>query len=168
MYKLNPYNRDAAVNYALKFALQKNLAFFDYTNQGGNCTNYISQCIYAGAPKMNVSPSGWYYFSPANTSISWANVEPFFNFITTNSSEGPFGKKSTLEACEVGDLVQLKFYGKNVFSHNLIITKKSGSSFNDIFICANTRDVKNVPLSFYKFEEFRVIHILGYRTKNIN
>ena len=164
MYKINKYNRNLAVDYALKFALEKNPAFFDYTTQGGNCTNYISQCIYSGAPKMQVSPNGWYYFSPSNTSVSWANVEPLFNFLTSNQGEGPFAKKSQLEMAEAGDVIQLKFAGKNVFSHALIITKITSPTPSGIYVCANTRDVKNVPLSFYRFEEFRLIHILGFRT----
>lgn len=164
MFKINKYNRENAVNYALKYALTKNPEFFDYTFQGGNCTNYISQCVYAGAPKMNISPSGWYYFSPANTSISWANVEPFYNFITSNSGEGVFAKLSPLDMCEVGDVIQLKFSHKNVFSHALVVTEIKNRTPNGIYVCANTRDIKNVPLGSYRYEQFRLIHILGYRT----
>ncbi len=165
MYKINKYNRQKALEYALKYATQKNNEFFDYTLQGGNCTNYISQCIYAGAPKMQVGTNGWYYFSPTNTSVSWANVEPFFNFITNNTSEGPFAKQSPIEMCEVGDVIQLKFNGKQVFSHALFVCDIKNYTPNGIFVCANTRDVKNVPLSFYRYQELRLIHILGYRTK---
>ena len=169
MYKLNKYNRINAVNYALKYALQKNLEFHDYTNQGGNCTNFISQCLYAGAPKMNFSSTnGWYYLSPWETSISWANVEPFYNFITSNKGDGPFAKISSLEICEVGDIIQLKFYGKQVFSHALFITEIKNKTPEGIFVCANTRDMKNVPLSFFRYEKFRLLHILGYRTLIMN
>ena len=164
MLKINKYNRIKSVEYALNFALVKNPEFFDYTNQGGNCTNYISQCVYAGAPKMQVSLNGWYYFSPSNTSISWANVEPFFNFITTNVGTGPYATVSPLEMCEIGDIIQLKFYNKPVFSHALLVTKIKSYSPNGIYVCANTRDVKDVLLSFYKYEKLRLIHILGYRT----
>ncbi len=164
MYKINKYDRIIATNYALKYAKEKNPSFFDYTLQGGNCTNYISQCVYAGAPQMNVSPNGWYYFSPSNTSISWANVEPFYNFITNNSDIGVFGKESPLEMCEIGDVIQLKFETKNVFSHALFITKIVNKTPGGIFVCANTRDVKDVPLNFYRYEKLRLIHILGYRT----
>lgn len=164
MYKINKYNRNMARNYALEYALKKNDEFFDYTNQGGNCTNYISQCLYAGAPKMNVGTNGWYYFSPANTSVSWANVEPLYNFLISNLGVGPFAKQSDLITCEVGDIIQLKFFGKKNYSHALIVTEINSFSPNGIIVCANTRDIKNVPLSFYKYEEFRVLHILGYRT----
>lgn len=163
MLKIYNYNRINAVSYAHKFATQKNSEFFDYTEQGGNCTNYISQCIYAGAPKMNISANGWFYFSPANTSVSWSNVEPFYHFLISNTGLGPFAKQVDLSVCEVGDVIQLKFLHKKVFSHALIVTKIVEHSFNGIYVCANTRDVKDVPLSFYKFEKYRVLHILGYR-----
>ena len=164
MYKINVYNRNNTVKYALEYALKKNPAFFDYTNQGGNCTNYISQCLYAGAPKMNTSINGWYYFTPSKTSVSWANVEPFYHFLISNTGEGPFAKESSLEHCELGDIIQLKFSHKKVFSHALVITKILSKDPNGIYVCANTRDIKEVALGSYRFERFRLIHILGYRT----
>ena len=166
MLKLNKYMRNIAVNYALKYALVKNTNYFDYTNIGGNCTNYISQCLYAGAPQMNYSNNGWFYVSPSNTSISWANVEPFYNFIITNQGLGVFGKESPLLSCETGDVIQLKFKNKPVYSHALIVTRVNGKTPKDIIVCANTRDIKNVPLSFYNYEKMRLIHMLGYRTNN--
>lgn len=164
MYKINEYNRKAAAQYAEKYALKRNDDFFDYTNMGGNCTNFISQCIYAGAPKMNVGVNGWYYFSVSNTSVSWANVEPLYNFLTSNLAVGPYGEEVNIGKCEIGDIIQLKFYGKNRFSHTLVITQIKSLEPEGIIVCANTRDIKNVPLSFYVYEKFRVIHIMGYRT----
>ena len=70
-----------------------------------------------------------------------------------------------MELCEVGDIIQLKFSHKPVFSHALIITKILNKTPNGIYVCANTRDIKEVPLSSYRFERYRLIHILGYRTK---
>ncbi|MBQ7884666.1 MAG: amidase domain-containing protein [Clostridia bacterium] len=165
MLKISKYNRQNAVNYALEYALKRNPKYHDYSNEGGNCANYISQCILAGAPQMNTSQNGWFYFSPANTSISWANVEPFFNFATTNLGEGFFASKSTLEACEIGDIIQLKFKNKPNFSHSLIITKINTRTPNGIIVCANTNDTLNKPLSHYLYAQMRVLHILGYRTQ---
>ncbi|MBE7074644.1 MAG: amidase [Clostridiales bacterium] len=165
MLKVNKYNRNLAVDYAIKYALVRNNKYFDYTNIGGNCTNYISQCLFAGAPQMNFSSNGWFYISPANTSISWANVEPFYNFITTNTGIGIFAKESPLSMCEAGDVIQLKFKNKNIFSHALLVTKINAPNPKDIIVCANTRDIKNVPLSYYTYEKMRLIHILGFRTE---
>ena len=40
------YDRNAAVAYARKWALGRNPAFYDFSNIGGDCTNFASQCIY--------------------------------------------------------------------------------------------------------------------------
>lgn len=165
MLKINRYNRQSAINYALKYALTRNPEFHDYSNEGGNCANYISQCIFAGAPQMNFSNNGWNYISPNNTSVSWANVEPFFNFAISNTGEGFFASKSSLEACEVGDVIQLKFKNKPIFSHSLIITKILNRTPRGIIVCANTNDTLNAPLNHYLYAELRVLHILGYRTQ---
>lgn len=164
MLKINKYNRILGVEYAKKYALVKNPEFFDYTNSGGNCTNYISQCLYAGAPKMNFGANGWYYLTPANTSISWANVEPFYNFLISNSGVGPYASNSNLNMCEVGDIIQLKFEGRSIFSHSLFVTEIYELTPNGIYVCANTTDVLNRPLSAYRYNELRLLHILGYRT----
>lgn len=164
MLKINRYNRTVAINYALKYAKERNPKYHDYTNEGGNCTNYISQCLYAGAPVMNFSKNGWFYLSPSKTSVSWANVEPLYHFLISNDGVGIFGKVSPLEVCEAGDIIQLKFKNKPVFSHCLFVTKVLDFVPQKIFVCANSRDVQNVPLSYYSFEQMRLIHILGYRT----
>ena len=113
---------------------------------------------------MNFADNGWYYLSPSNTSISWANVEPLYNFLTTNNNVGPYCTDSDISVCEVGDIIQLKFYGKSFFSHSLLVTDIVSLSPQGIFVCANTNDVKNVPLSRYNYQEMRLLHILGYRT----
>ncbi len=48
MKELKPYNRDAAAAYAKKWALGRNKEYKDYENWGGDCTNFISQCLKAG------------------------------------------------------------------------------------------------------------------------
>ena len=48
MLRLIPYNRQAAVAYAHKWAFGRNPAFFDFSELGGDCTNFASQCLYAG------------------------------------------------------------------------------------------------------------------------
>lgn len=167
MLKILKYDRIKAVNYALNYALKRNNIYYDYTNEGGNCTNYVSQCLFAGTNVMNFnSLGGWFYLSPSKTSVSWANVEPLYNFLIGNKNEGVFGIDAPLDLCEIGDVIQLRFKNKNVFSHCLFVTKVISTNTKQIFVCANTRDVKEVPLNFYSYEKYRLIHILGYRKNN--
>ena len=74
MPELLPYNREAAVAYAHRWAYFRNPAYFDYSGIGGDCTNFASQCVFAGAGVMNFTP----------TYGSWMNlVERWFSALTT-------------------------------------------------------------------------------------
>ena len=42
------YNRASAVAYARRWALSRNPLFTNFAGRGGDCTNFISQCVYAG------------------------------------------------------------------------------------------------------------------------
>ena len=53
MANLIPYNREKAIEYANTWAYGRNPAYYDYSNLGGDCTNFISQCLYAGGGIMN-------------------------------------------------------------------------------------------------------------------
>lgn len=88
-----PYDRKAAVRYAHQWAFSRNPAFNDYEELGGDCTNFASQCLYAGTGVMNFTPTyGWYYIDANNKAPAWTGVAYFYNFITRNEiSPGPFG-----------------------------------------------------------------------------
>ena len=78
--KLLEYNRQAAYDYAKKWALGRNPAFYDFSAIGGDCTNFASQCIYAGAGVMNYTPTfGWFYRSANDRTPSWTGVEFLYN-----------------------------------------------------------------------------------------
>lgn len=49
------YNRQNVKEYAKKWAYLRNPQYYNYNALGGDCTNFISQCIFAGAPYMNYS-----------------------------------------------------------------------------------------------------------------
>ena len=40
------YNRANAVAYAKKWAYGRNPKYYDFSDLGGDCTNFASQCIY--------------------------------------------------------------------------------------------------------------------------
>ena len=86
---MNKYNRVAAANYAKKWALSANPKFYHFGGIGGDCTNFISQCLLAGGAKMNYHPiNGWFYRSSYNRSASWTSVYYFHKFILSNLSPG--------------------------------------------------------------------------------
>ena len=67
-----PYDRRAAVAYAHQWAYGRNPDFYDYEEIGGDCTNFASQCLYAGTGVMNFDPVyGWFYRDPNDKAPAW-------------------------------------------------------------------------------------------------
>ncbi len=163
-----PYDRDRAVEYARKWALSRNPLFLDFTGSGGNCTNFVSQCLFAGCGVMNYTPTfGWYYISPDDRAPAWTGVEELYNFLigapdflSANGGSGPYGRNAmSARMIEVGDIVQLA-NEEGDFYHSLII---SGFTDNDILVCAQSNDALDRPLSSYNYTSLRIIHIEGAR-----
>lgn len=155
-----PYNRERVVMYARKFALSRNPIFYTFEGIGGNCTNFASQCVLAGSCVMNYTPVyGWYYISLNRRSASWTGVDFFYNFFTTNQGVGPYGRELPLENAEIGDLIQLQ-NTDDIYYHTLVISQITE---DDIFICANSNDALDRPLSSYNYKSSRLIHVDGVR-----
>lgn len=154
------YNREAALAYAKKWAFKRNPAFYDFSNIGGDCTNFASQCIYAGAGVMNFTPVyGWFYKSANDRTASWTGVEYLYNFLTTNDGAGPYAAEVPLSELEIGDIVQLGT-ATGDFYHSPVVV---GFSRGQILVAAHSYDAFNKPLSSYNFAKARGIHILGVR-----
>ena len=45
MLVTKPYDRLHALKYAQKWALERNPLFYDFADIGGDCTNFVSQCL---------------------------------------------------------------------------------------------------------------------------
>ena len=79
------YDRFRAVAYALRWALSRNPRYYDFEDIGGDCTNYVSQCLFAGCGVMNYAPeNGWYYINPDDRAPSWTSVELLRRFLLNN------------------------------------------------------------------------------------
>ena len=156
------YDRINAVNYAINWATKRNPKYYNFDLIGGDCTNFVSQCIYAGTNTMNYTHvTGWYYNAINDRTASWTSVEYLYKFLINNNSEGPFGVSVNKSDLSIGDVIEL---GRSTgeFYHSLII---SDIINNKIYVCSHTFDALNKPLSNYLFERARYIKILGYRTK---
>lgn len=149
------YNRIIAVNYAKKWALSRNPIYYNFDPVGGDCTSFVSQCLYAGSQKMNHNfENGWYYNNGYDKSPSWSGVEFLYKFLIKNKSYGPRGKEISQKEIEAGDIVQLSFSG-NKFEHSLLILDPSTLS-----VAAHTYDVLDKKISEYNFSKIRFIHIV--------
>ncbi len=158
------YNRRAAVSYALKWAFARNPRFYDFTDIGGDCTNFISQCLYAGCGVMNYSQTdGWYYISTDDRSPSWTGVVFLREFLLSNDGAGVYGETAELSDLSAGDVIQLADSDGRLY-HSLIISAIFPPyTPDDIFICAHSDDARNRRLSSYGYAEAEGIHILGAR-----
>lgn len=156
------YNRDAAVAYAEKWAYSRNPKYYDFSNIGGNCTNFASQCIYAGSGVMNYTPIyGWYYINVNNRAPAWTGVNELFRFLTTNRGPGPQGEEVGLDEIEPGDIIQLKFGYEPGFDHTPVVTDSGVGTPETILVAANSTDSRNRPLSTYNYTALRPVHIFN-------
>ena len=153
------YDNLKAIEYAKKWAYSRNPIYFDFERLGGDCTNFVSQCVFAGCGIMNYTPvTGWYYNSLSSRAPAWTGVNEFFNFITTNKGVGPFAKQVVYQTIELGDVIQL--YNGRSFYHTVIVTKIQDG---EIYTSSHTRDTYNKRLTDYSFVKARFLKILGYR-----
>ena len=161
------YDRTAAVAYAQKWAFSRNPAYYNFDRLGGDCTNFASQCLFAGCGVMNDTPDiGWFYRSLQSHAAAWTGVEYFYRFLTANAlingvgtGAGPYAKEVGLNELEIGDFVQL---GRETgdFYHTPVIVGFSGRM---PLLAAHTYDALDRPLSSYSFDRLRCLHILGTR-----
>ncbi|MGI6527751.1 MAG: amidase domain-containing protein [Caldicoprobacterales bacterium] len=163
---LIPYNRAQAIEYANIWALGRNPAYYDYSNLGGDCTNFISQCLYAGGGIMNYTRDlGWYYNHANDKAPAWTGVPYLYQFLTRKTGgPGPAGQEIDITEVEPGDLIQLAFQETGRYSHSLIIVKcGTVPAVSNILINTHTYDRLAYPLERYFWSRIRFIKILGIR-----
>jgi hypothetical protein len=143
------YNGMNASEYAQKWANSFNPYYRDFTDQGGDCTNFASQAIHAGGVPYGLS---WQPYTTA-----WVRVSTLRDYLVINNygTEFPY-----VPYDYVGQLIQ--FYNPNYgdWHHSGILTYYSSNG--DYLYCCHTYPKKNWPLSrvfpgtYSKIRVFRV------------
>ncbi len=152
------YNRHQAVEYAKRWAYDRNPKYTDFEHMGGDCTNFASQCVYAGCQVMNYKPNfGWFYINSSNRTPSWTGVPYFYNFLVNNVEQGPYAVQTNKENIEIGDIVQLGD-GNGEFYHSPFVCAVVNG---EIFVAAHTYDTYMRSLSTYTYQQIRYVHISG-------
>ncbi len=156
------YNRENVLYYAARWARSRNPEYYDFSDIGGDCTNFASQCVFAGTGVMNYTPEfGWYYISINERSPSWTGASFFYEFMTQNRTIGPFGREADLDECIPGDIIQLANENGEYY-HTLVLTGIRNNFFKRrYFVSAHTNDAYQKSLSRYNYSSLRCIHILG-------
>ncbi|MBO5910561.1 MAG: amidase domain-containing protein [Clostridia bacterium] len=152
------YNRELAVRYARKYALKYNAKYFHFNGIGGDCTNFISQCLLAGGGVMNYDKYyGWFYINKDNRSPSWTSVKYLQRFLLSGNNPCFVAKVVPISNLEIGDIIQIR-QNPNEFNHSVIITRITP---REIYVCAHSNDALDKPLSSYNYIELKGIHIVA-------
>jgi hypothetical protein len=145
------YNRGAAVGYAYRYALKPNPAFryFPLANTGGDCSNFLSQCLSAGGIPMN---SQWWYKkgNPSTTnddtwSQTWTIAHSLYWYLKSNAQSGAYGPKgfetTDKQSLQSGDFVYFED-NRGIMFHSAIITSISGTQ---ILVAQHSYEALNIP-----------------------
>lgn len=163
-WKIHPYDRSAAVAYAHQWAYGFNPRYYNFTNIGGDCTNFASQCIYAGCGIMNYTETfGWYYLDINHRAPAWTGVIYLYQFLTRNQEAGPFAREVSPREVMPGDICQLVIDQENFHHSPVIVSVGRPGNLDEILVAAHTYPTDNKPLSGYDFLKVRFLHIEGFR-----
>ncbi len=190
------YNRSAARSYALKYAENPNPAYADFSNYGGDCTNFASQVLYAGSmPMIKSATSGiesntdyWFYNTSTNRSTSWTGAEEFRRH--WGNSNG-YGRKRSYQIkilpvwyalenfktevydfLKEGDIVQhinaySSTYGRDASYHSQIVhDKTSANGIYDVLVAQHSENKYNVSLYSYLNGLSKANWVILYKVSN--
>lgn len=150
----NKYLRNSAVNYALTYGLNPNPNYRYFKlidDNGGDCSNFISQCLLAGGATMefNTSRPWWYRhgitISKDTWSLCWATAHSLYYYLRVNAEKNsPYTKgieAKSAENLEPGDLIFLQDEKERIF-HSCIVTSLF---MGEILVTQHTYDAVNIP-----------------------
>jgi len=126
------YDREAARAYAERHWNDPDPAFIHFDV---DCTNYVSQCLYAGGAPMNytgVRESGWWYRGRSGGrelwSYSWSVAHALHWYLSAGRRDG-LAAETVPSASEltIGDVICYDFDGDGRFEHSAIVTGADGA-----------------------------------------
>ncbi len=157
------YNNTAAVSYAQKYAMSPNPSYASFP---ADCTNFSSQCLYAGGIKQHIGTSGnedcWFYKNINNRSSTWAGVKEFQRYVTGSVSKIDV-TLSSFNSVVPGDMIHLT-NSSGAATHALVITGavQGANGRSDLLVCAHTTNRLNASLDYYYRSNSKVFyHING-------
>ena len=146
------FDREKSVAYAYKWAFSFNPEYYNFSELGGDCTNFVSQCVNVGGISMNYLPDGWYYVNLNRRAPAWTGVNEFWDFGVKNDGVGLKIRGCGVLELQVGDVAQL--YNGVKFYHTLIITEV-GNGVPDVKVAAHDNPAFNKPVLSYGANSIR-------------
>ncbi len=154
------YNRSKAASYARTYAMSYNPNYpnYGYPNGNGDCTNFVSQCVYDGGMPMRIgSTDAYWYYNSSGRSPSWAGADYFMRHWTKVRSSSYYGRayevriytkdyimnnKATFGSfLSIGDIVQVLNETDSKASHSIIVSEKTNNT--TINYCAHSNNALN-------------------------
>ena len=125
------YNADKAIAYSNKYWKHYNHDYHDYRNEGGDCCNFVSQCLYAGGLPWT---STWF-----PNSVAWINVP------ATRRHLSQYGAMVTADNTSVrrGDPVYYDWQGDGIYDHTALCVGTNASGMP--VVNAHTTNVYHAP-----------------------
>lgn len=165
------FDRNKAVAYANQYYHSRNPIWYNFTDEGGNCQNYASQCLLEGGIPLDYSgEEQWkcYVEDPnyepeineeetaTGRTRSWVNVGYFYNYAKWNEGKGMAADANVnLYYAQPGDII---IVGNNGLSHTVIVSKVVDGH---ILVNSNSIDMKDYPVEAYTYTTVMLIKILG-------
>lgn len=117
------YDRMQAVAYAERWWNDYNPLFRRFEV---DCTNFVSQCLWAGGAPMKFShdrAQGWWYRfeEPVNWSFSWSVAHSLRWYLATSKTGLHAREVSSAEELMLGDVICYDFDGDGKWEHNTIV-----------------------------------------------
>jgi hypothetical protein len=163
-----PYSGSNGSIYAQRFATATATLRWFYYVDGGDCTNFVSQCVWAAyggyvpkddatskkniANKVRMVPNIW-QGGTGGGMPNWESVKKFWAYTTDSSkTRGPMangyndGKKYTgIKPADVsvGNVLQVSNNSSSNYGHSVYVSVISGAAWDKIFVCQHSSDLKN-------------------------
>ncbi|MFE5322592.1 amidase domain-containing protein [Paenibacillus sp. NPDC056579] len=125
------YDRMKAVQYADTWWDKANPAYIEFEV---DCSNFISQCLFAGGAPMHYTgkrDSGWWYKGRFNGqeqwSFSWAVAHSLQHYLLANRGGFRAEEVPRAEMLELGDVISYDWDGNGRYQHSTIVTAKDGN-----------------------------------------
>lgn len=161
--RASSYSYSDAVDYAKEYFYPYNSAYPDWSSYGGDCANFISQCLYAGGKSMKGTPgtstaaqnwSNWFSTGSScdtkNVSSTWRGANAFKDYWQRNASG--YDTFSSVGADSysfgfTGDAISL--LNSNGSAYHTLMIVGYDSANRDFIVAAHTSDTATAHLSDY-------------------
>ena len=149
------YNGAAAAAYADTYWQRYNSAYPSFANSGGDCTNFVSQALYAGGIMMRPSPTysgdaAWYMVKNKRQwtyAVGWVNAQDNSIFALQHlpgvkevaSYYGVAPGQMVADNASQGDIVLYDFNNDGIYDHEAIVVANDGTGWDLVDAHTNNR-----------------------------